>query len=146
MRTLWASHTNGEGLARWCAAHIGLPRPFEPPFHVMGVFDADLVGAVVFNNYQPESGVIEMHGASVTPRWLTRPVLWAMFNYVFNDAGCQMAVMRVSERDRRLPRILTAYGFEHVTVPRLRGRDEAERIFWLTDDAWRQNGFHKENA
>ena len=112
----------------------------------MGVFDGTLIAAVVFNNYHPESGVIEMHAAASTPRWLTRRVLWEMFNYVFNRMGCQMAVLRVSERNNRLLRILTAYGFEHTVIPRLRGRDEGERIFWLTEEAWRSNGFHKENG
>jgi hypothetical protein len=146
LKVIWASDEWGEGVANWCAARIGLPRPFFPPYKAMGVFDDVLVAAVVFNNYQPEAGVIEMHAASATPRWLTRPVLWQMFNYVFNVAGCQMAVTRVSEKDNRLLRIFTAYGFDHAVIPRLRGRDENERIFWLHDDAWRRNGFHKENA
>jgi RimJ/RimL family protein N-acetyltransferase len=146
LRIIWGREQTAEGIANWCASHIGLTRPFQPPYRVMGVFDEELVGAVVFNNWQPEAGVIELHSAATTPRWLTRRVLWEMFNYVFNVAGCQMAVTRVSERNARLLRIFTAYGFEHVTIPRLRGREEAERIFWLTDDAWKRNGFHKENA
>lgn len=146
MNIIWGSDHTAVGIANWCAARIGLPRPFDTPYQAMGVFDDELIGAVVFNNYQPEAGVIELHSAATTPRWLSRRVLWEMFDYVFNRAGCQMAVTRVSERDNRLLRIFTAYGFDHVTIPRLRGRDEAERIYFLTDDAWRANGFHKENG
>lgn len=110
----------------------------------MGVFDGEtLVSVHLFNNYQPEAGVIEMHGASITPRWMTRKTLRELFTYAYERAGCQSVVMRVSERNKRLHRQLKAYGFKHVTIPRLRGRDEAERIYWLTDDAWRVNGFHE---
>ena len=150
MRTVWAGASNpalNDALAAWCAQHIGLPRGFGKPYVTMGVFDGDrLVSVIVYNNWNPEAGVIEMHGAGITPRWLTRPVLAEMFAYAFDGAGCQTAVMRVSERNTRLLRMLTSYGFDHVLVPRLRGRDEGERIFYLTDDAWRSNRFHRKKA
>lgn len=145
--TLWAGPREPElnkALADWCAAHIGLPRGFEAPYVTMGVFDdGRLVAVMLYNNFQPEAGVIEIHGAGITPRWLTRPVLHEMFAYPFEQIGCQMVVMRVSERNTRLLRMLTAYGFDHVTIPRLRGRDEGERIFWLTEEAWRLNKFER---
>ncbi|MVB00051.1 N-acetyltransferase [Nitratireductor sp. CAU 1489] len=146
MDILWGGPRDPElnrALALWCAVQIGLPRPFEEPYTTMGVMkDGTVVGVVVFNNWQPEAGVIEMHSAATTPRWLTRPVLKAMFGYAFHQAGAQMVVTRVSERDSRLLRIFTAYGFDHVTIPRLRGREEGERIFFLTDDAWLSNRFN----
>lgn len=150
MNVIWSSGREpelNEALGNWCAAHIGLSRPFEQPFTTMGVFDGEtLLAVIVFNNLHTDAGVIEIHGAAETPRWLPRHVLYQMFSYPFDQLGCQSVIMRVSERNTRLLRILTAYGFENVTIPRLRGRDEGERIFWLTDDAWRSNRFHKENA
>ena len=147
---IWAgsdNHDLNQALAGWCAAKIGLPRPFEAPYVTMGVFEGEqLIAVVVFNNYQPEAGVIELHAAADSPRWLTRPVLAEMFGYCFDQIGCQMAITRVSERNTRLLRIFTAYGFEHVTIPRLRGRDEGERIFFLTEEAWRSNKFNKNRA
>lgn len=149
IHTLWGGAGNAplnDALADWCAAHIGLPRRVQPPYVTMGVFrDKALLCVILYNNHQPEAGVIEIHGAGISPRWLTRPVLWQMFEYPFEQLGCQLVVMRVAEDDYRLLRILTSYGFDHVIIPRLRGRNEGERIFWLTDDAWRANGFHKEN-
>lgn len=147
MNILWGGKANpgiNRSLATWCAAQIGLPRPLNDPYITFGVFDeAKLLCAIVYNNWQPETGVIEMHGAGVSPRWLTRRVLHEMFSYPFDQLGCQCVIMRVSERNTRLLRILTAYGFEHVTIPRLRGRDEGERIFWLTEEAWRGNKFNR---
>jgi hypothetical protein len=152
IRTLWAGPDKPDinaALGDWCAAQIGLPRGFRD-HSSMGVFDdADLIGALVFHDWQPERGLIEISGAATTPRWLTRPVLKAMFEYPFVQLGVQMVVMRVSERNamwngRGLPRLLKAYGFNAYPIPRLRGRDEGEIIYTLTDDDWAGNGFHKD--
>lgn len=139
-------------LGEWCAAHIGLPRGFEAPYSTMGVFDGEnLIAVMLYNNWQPEAGVVEIHGASVDKRWLNRKTLWSMFEFPFEQLSAQMVVMRVSENNqqwngRGLPRLLKSYGFQSHMIPRLRGRNENEIIFTLTDDAWRANGFHKEAA
>lgn len=119
-----------------------MPRGFDEPYTSMAVLDGDrLIAGIVYNNWYPEAGVIEFHGASTTPRWLTRPVLRAMFSYPFDQIGCQLVLTRSSERNDRLHRQLHSLGFESTLIPRLRGRDEGERVCWLTDDAWRSNGF-----
>ena len=119
---------------------IGLPRGFGN-CKAIGVIDDDrLVAGMVYSNWNPEAGVIEMSGASINPRWLTRPVLQAVFAYPF-EIGCQMVVMRVSENDKRLHRQLTSYGFKPHEIPRLRGRRESEIIFTLTDDDWKAGKF-----
>lgn len=147
MNIVWAGSKNAEindAFASWCAAKIGLPRPFDAPYTTMGVFDgSQLIAVILYNNYQPEAGVIEFHGAGITPRWLSRSVLKSMFQYPFEQLGCQMVVTRNSANNDRLKRILSAYSFEHITIPRLRGRDEGERIFWLTDDDWRNSRFNR---
>lgn len=146
MNIVWSgvdSPALNDALGNWCAQHIGLPRGFRD-HACMAVFDdREPVAVCVFHDWQPERGVVEMSAAAETPRWLTRTILLEMFTYVFKQLGCQNVVMRVSEQNKRLARILTAYGFEHVTIPRLRGRDENERVYWLTDDAWAANGFHE---
>lgn len=133
-----------EGIAAFVAANIpGCERGFEG-YVTLGVVEGDrLVAGVVYHNWNPESAVIELSAASVSKRWLSRPVLEAMFKYPFEDIACQMVVLRVSENNRSMYRIATAYGFTPYPIPRLRGRDEAEIIFTLTDDAWRNSRFHK---
>ena len=102
-----------------------------------------LVGGVVYHNWEPESGVIEMSAASTSKRWLTRKVLHAIFTYPFDQLQCQLVVLRVSEHNKQLHRILLAYGFQGYFVPRLRGRHEGEIIFTLTEEDWRSNKFMK---
>ncbi len=110
----------------------------------MAVLDEGVVIAgVLYNNYHPDEGIIEMHAGSLDRRWLTRPVLKAMFSHVFDTFRCQLCVLRVSEFNRSMLRIAKAYGFQEHIIPRLRGRFEAEHILTLSDDDWRANRFNK---
>ena len=103
----------------------------------IGVVDREgrLIGGVVYHNYQPEAGTIEMSSAATTPRWLNRLVLHAIFSYPF-AIGCQMALMRVSARNARLTRQLDALALRRLPIPRLYGRDEDGILYTMTDDAW----------
>lgn len=149
MQFVWGSASEPElnkALAGWLAAHIDGVDAFDEPYTTLGMFnDGQVVAVVLFNNYQPNAGVLEMHAASESKRWLTRPSLKEMFTYPFDQLRCQMVVLRVSERDTSLHRILEAYGFEKYLIPRLRGRNEGEYLFTLTEEAWRSNGFHREH-
>lgn len=109
----------------------------------IGVLDDDgaLVAGMVYHNWNPESDVIEMSGASLTPRWLTRKVLHAIFYYPFGQLDCQLVVLRVTAGDQRLARIFHAFGMKRYTIPRLRGRTEDEAIYTLTDDDWYSGKF-----
>lgn len=107
-----------------------------------------MAAGVVFHDWNPEAGIIELSAACTTRRWLTRNVLWQMFSYPFIGCNCQMVVLRVSERNetenhRGIQRISRAYGFQEHRIERLYGRDHAGILFTLTDDDWRANGFHK---
>jgi RimJ/RimL family protein N-acetyltransferase len=133
-----------QAIAAFVADHIdGCERGFAD-FTTMGVMEIGgvteagrLIAGVVYHNYAPEAGVIELSAASTSKRWLTRPVLKAMFGYAFDEIGCQMAVLRVSEENRGMADIARRFGFTSYRIPRLRGRGEAEIIFTLTDDDWR---------
>jgi hypothetical protein len=106
----------------------------------MGVFDGgSLIAGVVYHNYYPENGVVELSAASISKRWLNQPVLHDMFSLPFDVLGCQLCVLRVSEKNTSMLRIASAYGFTDHRIPRLRGRNEAEHILTLTDDDWREN-------
>ncbi|MEI2296789.1 GNAT family N-acetyltransferase [Ensifer sp. MJa1] len=141
MRVVWGGSrdpTTNQAIADFVANHIeGCERGFAD-FTTMGVIDAGgLVAGVVFHNYAPEAGVIELSAASTSKRWMTRSVLKAMFGYAFDEIGCQMAVLRVSERNNGMVAIAKRFGFTPHSIPRLRGRAEAEIIFTLTDSDWR---------
>lgn len=149
MMTIWASSSDHMDLnslfSAWASNRIfGHPNAF-PQATTMGVFDGSkLIAVMVYHNYDRKAGVVEISGAASDRRWLKKPVLHDMFSTPFTDMGCQAVVMRVSpsREQRHIRRMLTSYGFTEHRIPRLRGRDEDECVFVLTDDAWRNNGFH----
>ena len=105
--------------------------------------DGRLIAGVLYHHFHPREGVIEMSAGSLDKRWLTRPVLKAMFAVPFELLSCQLAVLRVSEHNAAMLRIAKVYGFSEFVIPRLRGRDEAEHILTLSDDDWRTNRFNR---
>lgn len=108
--------------------------------------DGDLIAGCVYHNWHPEAGVIEYSGYSKSKLWLTRPVINAMYDLPFVRLGCQLVVLRVSERDAPMQRIARSFGYSEVYIPRLRSRDEGEFIFTYTDDQWRSSKYHREGA
>lgn len=119
----------------WVADRLGL-RPLDPSYSLANVDGGSLLGAVVFHGYYPETGIIEMSAASNSSRWMSRKMLNATFSYAFDHLKCQMVIWRVSENNTRMSNIARRLGFVGYTIPRLRGRNEADIVFTLTDDAW----------
>lgn len=110
------------------------------PHSTMGVYkDGELIAGMVYHNWHEKAGVLEISGGASSKHWLQPKVLKALFSFPFDMVGAQMVVMRVSEKDPTLVRLLKRFGFEGFLIPRLRGRDENEWILTLTDDAWRSS-------
>ena len=104
---------------------------------ILAVYCGDtLAGAMLFHNYHPDAGVIEVSAAATSRRWFTRRVINEALAYVFNEIGCQALVMRTSDENSPVLHIGKFLGFEKHTIPRLRGRNKSETILLLTDDKW----------
>lgn len=150
MTPLWLQRGQSgfDSVERFISARIwGASRPMPGDTQIVSIdTDGSMAGAAIYQNYDPSHGTIELSAAAVTPRWLARNVLYEMFEYPFDQLGCQAVVMRCDPEDGRLARIFRAYGFKRYDIPRLRGRDRSEAIYVLADEDWRSNGFHKENA
>lgn len=99
--------------------------------------DGKMVAGLVFHNWSPEHGVIEVSAAATTPKWATRSVLNAALGYVFSH--CQMAVARIAEDNLPARRLWKGLGAQEYILPRLRGREASEAVELLTDDAWAQS-------
>jgi RimJ/RimL family protein N-acetyltransferase len=129
-------------MAAWVAARIPGAESGWDNCVAMRVYTDRTIGGVIFYDYDPRAGVLCMAAAG-EPGWLNRSILYAMHAYVFDTAGCQLAVMQVSEKNERMRRIGLAYGYTEIRIPRLRGRDEAEILMTLPDEVWRASRFHK---
>lgn len=100
--------------------------------------------AIIYHNYDDEAGIIEYSGAGDNPRWLTRDVMFKMFDYPFNNVGVQAVFTRTDGTNKKLHRIYEWYGFTVHEVPHMRGRNKSEFVYVLTHDAWVNNGKHKD--
>jgi len=146
MRIVWASDARQKQLLAEWVSKIIWPRGNQGVGNcqAMAVVDGDeLIAGVLFHNWEPEAGIIELTSASIDKRWITRPVLKAMFEYPFIECKCQAVVLRVADDNKPMHRIAKAYGFEHYIIPRLRGREANENVFVLTEENWRENKFNR---
>lgn len=135
-------------MSAWVANQIwpGKGRDFGKCQALAVIEGEKLIAGMIYHNYEPDAGVIEISGAGTSKRWLTKETLRVMFQIPFIDWGCQAVVMRVSDEDAPLHSILDRYGFERFVIPRLRGRDKNENVFLLTDEAWAGNKFNRKEA
>lgn len=126
-------HNNGHGFGR---------------VKTIGVLDdgGRLIAGVVYGNWHPEAGVIEIAAAAITPRWLTRQTIEVIYRYPFEQCGCQMIVQRTPANDERLLRQLAVGGYTFVLVPRLFGRDRDCVICTLTKETWERSKFIRRPA
>lgn len=133
MKPVWGFD---EAVAALVAGICGFHRGFGP-CKAMGFVDCrnELVGGIVFHNWQPEAGVIELSAGSLSRLWPTREILKAATSYAFGDCGCHAMVMRTDKANpsRSIWRKLGAT--EHV-LPHMRGPDIPEYVNILTRDAF----------
>ena len=100
-----------------------------------------LIAGVVYHNWNPESGVIELSAASIKRDWLTRSGLSLMFAYPFDQIGCRIAVARIGEHNAQARRIWRSLGADEYVIPALRSPLEAEVIYTLSREAWKSGKF-----
>lgn len=109
----------------------------------LGFIDKDgvLEAGVVFNNWNPKTGVIEISAAARNRTWGTRERLRLIFDYPFGF--CRMVVARTSEHNPGPLRIWKALGAKQYRIEGLRAPDEAEIVTTLTADQWRSSRFSR---
>lgn len=138
MTPVWG---NPDLVVPFVARLIGHPGSDFGECQTMTVLDSHgkVAAGIVFHNWNPDAGVIEVSAAAVDPRWPTRNVLQQAFGYVF--AHCQLAVSRQHEDNIRARKLWKAFGADEYLIPRLRGRTASEAICTLTEEAWRDSKF-----
>jgi hypothetical protein len=125
-----------DAAASWVAARIpGCGRGFGA-CRALAVVDGEgrTVAGVVFHDWNPERGTVELSGASTDRRWMTRAVLAEIFRYVF--AVARVAVARTSARNEPVRRLWRALGASEHLIPELWGPGEACAVHTLTRPQW----------
>jgi hypothetical protein len=106
--------------------------------------DNELIAGIVYFNYKPDCGTIDMSiEALPKQRWLMPTTLAIMFQYPFLQCGCQMLTTAALARSRHVLRMLAAMNFKFILVPRLAGRNEDGVLAFLTYEDWIESKFCK---
>lgn len=130
-------------VAGFVAELLGYPRGFGE-CQAVGFLDGEgkLVAGVVYHQYQPEQGVMEISAASTCRNWLNRARLAEIFDYPFR-IGCRLVVARIGEHNARARRIWRSLGSDEYVIPALRSPQEAEVIYVLSAENWRTGKFRE---
>lgn len=129
-----------ERVAAFVADLLGFSRGFDQCTAIG--FGSPLVAGVVYHNWNPEAGIIELSAASSSRAWLNKANLATVFDYPFVQLECQLCIARMSENNARARRIWRALGAQEYIIPRLRGRFEAEVVATLSAETWQERNTH----
>ena len=126
----------------------GDERLFSPDSRAIGIQGSDgtLLGGVVYHNWTPHAGTIELSAASLSARWLTRRIIGELLAYPFYGCGCQLLLGQTEKSNTRDRKLMCGIGFMETHVPRLFGRDNDGILQTLTDDQWKAGAYHIEEA
>jgi RimJ/RimL family protein N-acetyltransferase len=130
-------------IAKWVGEQIG--RDIEwGPCEAIGVVDAqdNLVGGVVFNNYQPHFGNIEVSFAAIRRDWLTPSLCAGILRYPFDQLKVNRITTLSPKRNRRARQFLKKFGF--VEEGNVRGGfgDDDMIVSGLLAKEWREHRFY----
>ena len=102
-----------------------------------------LLGGLVYKNWQPELGTIEISGAALPgTNWFSRRTIQVMHEYPFRGCNCQMVIMTTMADNMIVLRILAAIGYTFYAIARLGGRDKDVVVCTLTVEQWEESKYN----
>jgi RimJ/RimL family protein N-acetyltransferase len=112
----------------------------------IGIIDGDsgkLLGGLVYRNWCPEVGTIEISGAAVPgTNWLSRRTINIMYDYPFYQCGCQMVIKTTMADNEIVLRIMASIGFSLHRIHRLGGRYRDGVVGTLTLEDWEASRYN----
>lgn len=131
-----------EILADWVAARTPGIGGFGPCSGIGVEHQGELVAGVIYNNWHPEGGVIEMSAAATDRRWMTRPVIARIFGYPFDELKCGVMTAKTRIENEHIRRIGGVIGAVEHRIPDMWGLGKTGAFFVLTEPAWRASRFN----
>lgn len=92
-------------------AHLQSLESSPKKFSYIGIIeDEKILGVIIFCNYDGNN--IFVHTALDTPRACQRKVIKLMFNYIFNQIGCNRATATCDNDNSKVKKLIKGLGFE----------------------------------
>lgn len=130
----------------WAASKI--PHLFGLPFEGgkgFGIINREglLVGAVIFNGWNPGARTIDISFVADDPRCLTKTLVQAIFAYPFDQLQVQRVSAITPKRHRPARRFLEKFGFKREGLARRGfGAHGDGMLYGLLEHEWRASRFH----
>lgn len=149
MKIIVASNSHESALnhrvGAWVSGHLfGHPDGFRD-FCTLSVWGDDLRAGVVFHDYQPDAGTIQL-SAYGGAAWRSRRTINRIMGIAFDNLACQMIFLQTRATNIRAVSNANALGFSGHLIPRMFGREDDGWLFTLTDDAWRRSRLRIDNG
>lgn len=99
--------------------------------------DRRVAALVVYSGYQRRYRAIEMSIIADSPRWATRPIIWALFTYPFEQLQLQRVSSAIRADNVRSIKLCEGLGFRQEGRIRLGYGDCDALVYGLLADEWR---------
>ena len=132
-------------VAQWVSFNIPHSNGFGP-CTAIGIMDAneELAGGVVFNNYQPEYGGIEISFVARSPKCLTKNIICGIFAYPFDQLRVKRVTAVTPRKAASARRFLEKFGFKREGVLRRGFGNDDAIIYGLLEKEWRRSRFTRD--
>ena len=113
MRLIW----DMEDIAlTWAAERIPYMhgRPFDEGARAGAFVNAEgkICGVVIFHDFQPDYGTIQVSAVATDPKWMHAARLWAeLFDYAYKTCGVEKIWTLTPHTNKRALRFIKALGF-----------------------------------
>jgi RimJ/RimL family protein N-acetyltransferase len=103
----------------------------------------NLIGGVVFNQYQPQYRNIEVSFAASRSNWLTPNLVTGILSYAFDQLGCNRITSLTPKKLRKARQFLIKFGFKHEGTIRAGYGDDDAIISGLLASEWAVHRFNR---
>lgn len=144
------SGTSGDGAGRFIGDWIAERIPQIADGKAFGAYAAfgvlsaenEMLGGVLFNNYHPDMGNIEVSFAAAGKRWLTPEIITKILSYPYAQLECLRVTSVTPRRAASARRFLERFGFRREGLIRRGFRNDDAIISGLLREEWDESRFN----
>lgn len=128
-------------VADWVRRHIPHMATDFGPASAIGVMSdtGEPMAGVVFHDYQPAYGTIQLSAAAISPRWATSRIVGRMLRYPFIELGVHKVWTATEQKNKRALKFNKGVGFTPEGILRHHfGRKNHAVICGMLDTEYRE--------
>ena len=104
------------GVAAWVCERIPHVRDFGPCAAIGVMTGGRLVAGVVYHDYQPDFGSVQLSMAADSSTWARRELIAGLLHYPFEQLGCWSVFTLTPEDNKKAVKVNEHIGFKKKTI------------------------------